>query len=276
MAEVCGVFAEPEILSWKINPEDKFAIIASDGVFEFITSQACVDLVSKFAKPLDAAKHIVAESYRLWLTFDDRTDDITIIIINFDDMKLKDSGAARSSNVNRTHAIDAAAESKPVRKVMSKNKRKVISENWNSVDDTVFDFEANATPKVTGILLLNYITLLRMNFLNMFCVTQTPAQVQRIADMVKTNFMFQNLTDFQRDQIFKVCGSFWSMPYNMELGILLNYLSIAISVWQVMILKPVKAGENIIKEGAAGDEMYIIDRLALSGTFRLHYLALSF
>ena len=90
VAEACGVYAEPELLTWQLTPSDKFAVIASDGVFEFLTSQAVVDIVAKFSNPLDAAKHIVAESYRLWLTYDDRTDDITIIIINFDDLRLKE------------------------------------------------------------------------------------------------------------------------------------------------------------------------------------------
>jgi serine/threonine protein phosphatase PrpC len=86
VAEQCGVYAEPEILVWKINSNDKFAVIASDGVFEFLTSQSVVDAIAKFANPLDAAKHVVSEAYRLWLTYDDRTDDITIIIILFENM----------------------------------------------------------------------------------------------------------------------------------------------------------------------------------------------
>lgn len=156
MAESCGVFAEPELLTWRITPEDKFAIIASDGVFEFLTSQAVVDIVEKFSSPLEAAKHIVAESYRLWLTYDDRTDDITIIIIKFDDLRLKedapmDPKLARERNVAQVFGGEGVKEeAKPVRRVMSREKRKVISENW-SRDDTAeeFDFAANATPKVT-------------------------------------------------------------------------------------------------------------------------------
>ncbi|MES2203447.1 MAG: hypothetical protein V4474_03950, partial [Patescibacteria group bacterium] len=50
-----------EILTWKLSPSDRLAIIASDGVFEFLTSQAVVDLIVKFKNPLEAAKHVVAE-----------------------------------------------------------------------------------------------------------------------------------------------------------------------------------------------------------------------
>ena len=37
-------------------------------------------------RPIEAAKFIVAEAYRLWLEYDERTDDISIIIIYFSEM----------------------------------------------------------------------------------------------------------------------------------------------------------------------------------------------
>ena len=46
MGETVGIFAEPEMLSWKIGPTDRYIIIASDGVFEFLTSQSVVDILS--------------------------------------------------------------------------------------------------------------------------------------------------------------------------------------------------------------------------------------
>lgn len=42
MAEGVGVFAEPEQLVLNVTKDDRFIVIASDGVFEFITShQVC-------------------------------------------------------------------------------------------------------------------------------------------------------------------------------------------------------------------------------------------
>lgn len=55
-------------------------IIASDGVWEFLTNQAVVDMVAAFDSPLEACHCVIAESYRLWLQFDVRTDDITIAV----------------------------------------------------------------------------------------------------------------------------------------------------------------------------------------------------
>jgi serine/threonine protein phosphatase PrpC len=41
------VFAEPELEFRYLGPHDSFLIIASDGVFEFISSQRVVDMVSR-------------------------------------------------------------------------------------------------------------------------------------------------------------------------------------------------------------------------------------
>lgn len=132
VAKSVGVISEPEILEWSISPRDKFAIVASDGVFEFITSQSVVDMVAKFTDPIEAAKQVLAESYRLWLTFDERTDDITMIIIYFDDFKQSSSSASTSSSsssgplqqlstapvLQRNPSFPALLqENKPVRKV---------------------------------------------------------------------------------------------------------------------------------------------------------------
>ena len=48
VAEEIGVFAEPEVLVWQLTNKDKFVVIASDGVFEFLTSQNVVDIIAQF------------------------------------------------------------------------------------------------------------------------------------------------------------------------------------------------------------------------------------
>lgn len=39
MAEEFGVIADPEITIRSFEPDDRYIVIASDGVFEFLTSQ---------------------------------------------------------------------------------------------------------------------------------------------------------------------------------------------------------------------------------------------
>lgn len=42
--------------------------------------------VAKYNDAKDACAAIVAESYRLWLQYETRTDDITIIVVHIDDL----------------------------------------------------------------------------------------------------------------------------------------------------------------------------------------------
>ena len=39
-----------QVLAWKLSSFDKYVIIASDGLFEFLTSQAVIDIISKVNK----------------------------------------------------------------------------------------------------------------------------------------------------------------------------------------------------------------------------------
>ncbi|EYU21007.1 hypothetical protein MIMGU_mgv1a0083481mg, partial [Erythranthe guttata] len=42
--------------------------------------------VNKYADPRDACSAIAAESYKSWLEHENRTDDITIIIVHIKDL----------------------------------------------------------------------------------------------------------------------------------------------------------------------------------------------
>ncbi|EQC42886.1 AGC/PKG protein kinase [Saprolegnia diclina VS20] len=85
VSEELGVFAEPEIVTKTLGAHDKFLVIASDGVFEFLTSQAVVNIVKLYKDPLEASRAVVEEAYNRWLQFEVRTDDITCICIFLDD-----------------------------------------------------------------------------------------------------------------------------------------------------------------------------------------------
>ncbi|KAJ1375490.1 RmlC-like jelly roll fold, partial [Sesbania bispinosa] len=82
VAESIGVVANPEIVVFELTEDNPFFVLASDGVFEFLSSQTVVEMVAKFKDPRDACAAIVAESYRLWLQYETRTDDITVIIVH--------------------------------------------------------------------------------------------------------------------------------------------------------------------------------------------------
>jgi len=47
-----------------------------------------VDMVAMYQDPRDACSAIAAESYKLWLEHENRTDDITITIVHIRDSEI--------------------------------------------------------------------------------------------------------------------------------------------------------------------------------------------
>lgn len=84
IAEKLGVHAEPEMVTINLDSEDKIIVLASDGVFEFLTNQSVIDICAKFSDPAAACRAVVAESYELWLQYELRSDDISMICIFVD------------------------------------------------------------------------------------------------------------------------------------------------------------------------------------------------
>lgn len=81
-AEKIGVIAVPEVSMVQLTPNHLFFVVASDGVFEFLSSQAVVNMVASYSDPRDACGSIAGESYKIWLEHENRTDDITIIVVH--------------------------------------------------------------------------------------------------------------------------------------------------------------------------------------------------
>ena len=79
-AETLGVIATPEIRDHEITADDHVLIVASDGIFEFITNTDCVRIALLYSDPLDSCKALVGEAYRRWMKREERTDDITCIV----------------------------------------------------------------------------------------------------------------------------------------------------------------------------------------------------
>ena len=78
--EEIGVFAEPELVTKSLREQDQFIVLASDGVWEFISSEQVVDMVLRFSDPFEACRAIIAESYRLWLQHDVRLNGSSAIL----------------------------------------------------------------------------------------------------------------------------------------------------------------------------------------------------
>jgi serine/threonine protein phosphatase PrpC len=112
VAHTAGVISEPEIFEYDIQPNDKYIIVASDGLWEFMTSQqvrACslptaaaaatatatgpvltsrlcdvsqqvIDFIRGVPEPKKAVDMLVVEAAARWMKEESVIDDTTIIV----------------------------------------------------------------------------------------------------------------------------------------------------------------------------------------------------
>jgi serine/threonine protein phosphatase PrpC len=80
MGEEIGITACPEIVTCDITTRDEILVVASDGVFEFLTNQEVIDICDSCKSPLEASGAVTKAAYRRWIEHDSRCDDITVIV----------------------------------------------------------------------------------------------------------------------------------------------------------------------------------------------------
>lgn len=84
ISQQVGVISDPEIMEHQCADEDMFCIFASDGVWEFMSSDQAVELVWEHRSNLQlAAQRLVEESTKRWKQEEEVIDDITCLIIQF-------------------------------------------------------------------------------------------------------------------------------------------------------------------------------------------------
>lgn len=83
ISKAVGVISDPEVFMKKLYPCDKFIIIASDGVWEHISNEEAVKIVSKHFDTgfiEEATQALVSKALKKW-NQNEYVDDITVILI---------------------------------------------------------------------------------------------------------------------------------------------------------------------------------------------------
>jgi protein phosphatase 2C family protein 2/3 len=85
-AMCCGLVATPDIFHHSVNSDDRFLILASDGVWEFISAQEAVEFVngyfSRGRSAVEACQMLIARAAAAWRNHEgDYRDDITAIVV---------------------------------------------------------------------------------------------------------------------------------------------------------------------------------------------------
>ena len=251
VAERIGVVAEPEITERQLTAASRYIILASDGVFEFIPSQKVLDIVCGFDDIQEAALAVVVESYKMWLQFEVRTDDITCIVIQVSGladhpekrdqrmslrqsqkMSLKDSergvGESGESGIEQ-HAPDGApaVRQRPVRMVterliLIKGRQSVIESGiFGAGKGQGVGSEGEGRDGVGAPWAGPPADQL----------PKTPEELEDIASAVANNFLYSHLDADTRRLLF-----------------------------EAMTRRAVCAGETIIRQGDRGDHFYVIEQ----------------
>lgn len=80
-----GVTPSPEVTVTRLGGDEEFLVVASDGVWEFMSSTDVVDLIRRErdagVKAMDAAKTLVDEAVRRWKIREQVVDDTTAVVV---------------------------------------------------------------------------------------------------------------------------------------------------------------------------------------------------
>jgi serine/threonine protein phosphatase PrpC len=91
VANEIGVFSLPEIKEFYIQNNCKFIVIGSDGLWEFLENEKVVRYVNKFNDILfinEYIENLVSKAVKYWEKYDVIVDDITCILIVFNNEDL--------------------------------------------------------------------------------------------------------------------------------------------------------------------------------------------
>ncbi|KAL2534238.1 Protein phosphatase 2C and cyclic nucleotide-binding/kinase domain-containing protein [Abeliophyllum distichum] len=185
IAETVGVVANPEIVVLELMTNHPFFVIASDGVFEFLSSQTVVEMAANYKDPRDACAAIVAESYRLWLQYETRTDDITVIVVHINGLNDAAFGQSMSSDTVLRPPIPQVVE------VSGAESPSLM--NWNSRNHRARHDISRARLRAIESSLTN----------GQFWVPPSPAhrktweEEAQIEQALHDHFLFRKLTDSQ-------------------------------------------------------------------------------
>lgn len=78
------MICDPEVTSFSLSASDRFLLLASDGVWEFLSNEEATEIVRPFVEKGDAAggcDALVEKAQQKWVEEDGAIDDITCLLI---------------------------------------------------------------------------------------------------------------------------------------------------------------------------------------------------
>jgi serine/threonine protein phosphatase PrpC len=77
------VISDPEFTEVELDPKaDKFLVVATDGLWEFVNNQDTTEMVEGQIGPAQAVDTLVSEAGTRWMQEEQVIDDTTVIVAN--------------------------------------------------------------------------------------------------------------------------------------------------------------------------------------------------
>lgn len=102
-----GIIPTPEVVTKYPTINDEFLVIASDGVFEFLTNEAVMNICAASISPQEACESLTKAAYDQWLEHEHRTDDITVIVCFLS--SLYDPSTSNEENTSTIALVETAS-----------------------------------------------------------------------------------------------------------------------------------------------------------------------
>ena len=88
LAHSIGVINIPEVKSFEFNGNEKFIVIATDSIWQFIDSDECIEIIKNFYETnldaIGALNALVTEAIKRWKKQENKIEDITAVVIFFE------------------------------------------------------------------------------------------------------------------------------------------------------------------------------------------------
>lgn len=82
VAHSVGVISVPEVKTITVKPGDRFFIVASDGIWEFITNLEASQIVDESDSFQEGCNRLLMEAHQRWVKFEQgSSDDVTLLVV---------------------------------------------------------------------------------------------------------------------------------------------------------------------------------------------------
>lgn len=100
VAHTAGVVSEPEYFTHMLDESDRALVIATDGLWEFMSNEEVMDIVMAQKDPKVAVDLLIMEANRRWMKEEQVIDDTTVIVVYVNISEMAPVGAAGTISGN--------------------------------------------------------------------------------------------------------------------------------------------------------------------------------